>query len=325
MAGTFSIIFVALGKLLILSGMHLLSAEAKTPYLQCFPSNPKPSLVKQSVGVTADAVQSLCLRSSKSISVDFTNADKVFIGNTSQNQGIGTLCIPIVVVVSLNSNNVNFTKVPIPSYLTRQAWALSVWGPAPDPSSFSQQVELKVSNFGKSNLAFDGINFESIGLPRDFKVQIGQEVTLKLNRSQIKLEYNTLPVLQSYLYSILYSDKNPFPPGEFSAAILLKEHPPNNPIGSQVAYAVIKPPPADANLLTTSTQFFLFESTYVPPVPIGNSTSRRLLAVLPGTNRALPAGCPKGCCKPASPIPPTCRPGSPTFSSCTFRCSCFCV
>ncbi|GJP49653.1 hypothetical protein CLOM_g8836 [Closterium sp. NIES-68] len=280
------------------------AATYNVPYSQC---QRNPTLRKSKVGAGVDSVLALCLKSTTSLETTFENANKLYIGNTSNVASFGALCVEIKETLLVSDDGLSIYPAPLPSFFIRQGWTLPLWGPAPDPSLYNETVQMTLTNNGVTDLSVTGIDFTQFGLPADFSVGPGLSANLTFNRTQVNLDFETLPLLQTYL-----SGTNPpdLQADEVISVVIVKLYP-DDPDGllGRAAYVFLKP----TNDQMNPYEFYLFEANYYLPPPT-SSGRRRLLASIPKTTSP-PSGSQKGCCAKAK-IPPTCKPGAPTWPSC---------
>ncbi|CAI5489738.1 unnamed protein product [Closterium sp. Naga37s-1] len=254
-----------------------------------------------------DSVLALCLKSTTSLETNFENANKLFIGNMSNVASFGAFCVEIKETLLVSDDGLSIYPAPLPSFFIRQGWTLPLWGPAPDPSLVNETVQMTLTNNGVTDLSVTGLDFTQFGLPADFSVGPGLSANLTFNRTQVNLDFETLPLLQTYL-----SGTNPpdLQADEVISVVIVKLYP-DDPDGllGRAAYVFLKP----TNDQINPYEFYLFEANYYLPPPT-SSGRRRLLAAIPKTTSP-PSGSQKGCCAKAK-IPPTCKPGAPTWPSC---------
>ncbi|CAI5981593.1 unnamed protein product [Closterium sp. NIES-64] len=280
------------------------AATYNVPYSEC---QRNPALRKSKVGAGVDSVLALCLKSTTSLETNFENANKLFIGNMSNVASFGAFCVEIKETLLVSDDGLSIYPAPLPSFFIRQGWTLPLWGPAPDPSLVNETVQMTLTNNGVTDLSVTGLDFTQFGLPADFSVGPGLSANLTFNRTQVNLDFETLPLLQTYL-----SGTNPpdLQADEVISVVIVKLYP-DDPDGllGRAAYVFLKP----TNDQINPYEFYLFEANYYLPPPT-SSGRRRLLAAIPKTTSP-PSGSQKGCCAKAK-IPPTCKPGAPTWPSC---------
>lgn len=287
------------------AGTDLTNATFKVPFAQC---QPNPGIRKSKVGAGVDSAAALCLKSTTSLSTTFENANKLFIGTMANVATFGALCVAISETLLVSDDGFSIYPAPLPSFFVRQGWSLPLWGAAPNPSLLNETVQMTLINNGNTDLSVTGLNFQDFSLPEDFAVAPGEEFKLEFNRTQVSLDFETLPLLQTYLSGTNTPD---LPPGEITAVVIVKLYPddPNGLVG-RAAYVFLLP---TENVLNPY-EFYLFESNYyLPPPPAG--TRRRLLATVPRTTSP-PSGSQKGCCNKAK-LPPSCKPGAKTWPKCS--------
>eukprot|EP00475_Leptophrys_vorax_P007895 TRINITY_DN15027_c0_g3_i1.p1 TRINITY_DN15027_c0_g3~~TRINITY_DN15027_c0_g3_i1.p1 ORF type:complete len:325 (+),score=10.22 TRINITY_DN15027_c0_g3_i1:274-1248(+) len=280
-------------------------ARYSIPFDDC---QPIPGVRKSKVGAGVDSVLALCLKSSTSLTTTFDNANKLFIGNMSNVATFGALCVPIKETLLVSDDGYTIYPAPLPSFFIRQGWTLPLWGPAPDPTVMNETVQMTLSNNGNTDLSVEGLNFADFGLPSDFAVAPGQEYKLEFNRTQVNLDFQTLPLLQTYLSGMNTPDLDP---GNVTAMVIVRLYP-DDPTGlvGRAAYVFLLP----TDNVMNPYEFYLFEANYYLPPPSATGR-RRLLATVPKTSSP-PSGSQKGCCNKAK-IPPSCKPGAPTWPACS--------
>ncbi|CAI5510282.1 unnamed protein product [Closterium sp. Naga37s-1] len=280
--------------------VDMTNAKYNVPYSDC---QRDPTLRKAKVGAGVDSVLALCLKSTTSLETTFENANKFFIGNMSNVASFGALCVEIAQTLAMDDDNVLY-ETPLPPFFMRQGFALSIWGPAPDPNLYNETVVMTLVNDGVSSLSLTGIDFAAIGEDPNFEVPPQGTVTITFNRTQAALDFETLPLLQNYL-----SDSSTMAIDELTAVVIVKMFP-DDPSGllGRAAYVFIDPTFDSRN----PYQFYLFEANYY--LPTAGSGRRRLLASIPKTTTP-PAGSQKGCCKKTPPRP-TCKVGGVNYPAC---------
>eukprot|EP00475_Leptophrys_vorax_P007894 TRINITY_DN15027_c0_g2_i1.p1 TRINITY_DN15027_c0_g2~~TRINITY_DN15027_c0_g2_i1.p1 ORF type:complete len:364 (+),score=-11.90 TRINITY_DN15027_c0_g2_i1:91-1092(+) len=265
-----------------------------------------PSIRKARLGSGVDEAAALCLKSSSSLTTDFDNANRFFIGSMDNVASFGALCVPILQTLAVTDDNTSLYETPLPSFFVRQGFALNIWGPP--PSSVAETVIMTFKNEGVTSLSMDGVDFAAAGLPPDFEVLPGQTRTVTFDRSAVTITFDSIPLLQSYLAAGSAPD---IEEGDVGAVIIVKmyQDDPSGLVG-RASYVFIRP----TGNTRSPYQFYLFEANYYLPVATGR---RRLLATIPPKTTTPPSGSQKGCCNKATP-PPPCRsgPGGVNYPAC---------
>ncbi|CAI5979640.1 unnamed protein product [Closterium sp. NIES-64] len=154
--------------------VDMTNAKYNVPYSDC---QRDPTLRKAKVGAGVDSVLALCLKSTTSLETTFENANKFFIGNMSNVASFGALCVEIAQTLAMDDDNVLY-ETPLPPFFMRQGFALSIWGPAPDPNLYNETVVMTLVNDGVSSLSLTGIDFAAIGEDPNFEVPPQGTVTI---------------------------------------------------------------------------------------------------------------------------------------------------